>query len=91
MATPARPLESKHADAQDNVVGAEIWVGTSGDRLGALSRQCLSRRIAKRETLATAIERWTEERNQRRRGVDWHFTTADARIKLKRLYPSIGS
>jgi len=67
------------------------WLNMAEIELSALARQCLARRIAKRETLATAIERWVEERNERRRGVDWQFTTADARIKLKRLYPSIGS
>jgi hypothetical protein len=55
----------------------------------ALSRQCLARRIGDRETLAEAVAEWQIDRNERSVGVDWQFTTKDARIKLRRLYPTI--
>ena len=54
-----------------------------------LSRQCLDQRIGDRETLRCEIEAWKKERNEQCHKMDWRFTAADARIKLKRLYPSI--
>ena len=65
------------------------WLNMAEIELSALARQCLSRRIPRREALKEKIDRWVAERNQRRCSVDWQFTTADARIKLRRLYPSI--
>jgi hypothetical protein len=55
--------------------------------LAALSRQCLNRRIADKPTLAAEVGVWECDRNAAGSGVEWRFTTADARIKLKRLYP----
>ena len=52
-----------------------------------LSRQCLSRRIPDAETLEKNIAIWECERNTAQATIDWQFTTADARIKQKRLYP----
>jgi hypothetical protein len=57
--------------------------------LGVLATQCLDRRIGDIETLAREVEAWQARRNTAACKVDWRFTTADARIKLKRLYPSI--
>ena len=57
--------------------------------LSVLNRQCLKRRIPDQDTLKLEIAAWEEERNQKSDSVNWRFTTADARIKLKRLYPSI--
>jgi hypothetical protein len=57
--------------------------------LSALGRQCLSRRIACRETLREQIAHWEKQRNSAKAKLKWRFTTADARIKLQRLYPSI--
>ena len=57
--------------------------------LSVLTRQCLDRRIPDQDTLKLEIAAWEEERNQHFRSVNWRFTTEDARIKLKRLYPSI--
>lgn len=57
--------------------------------LSVLARQCLSDRIASMETLQAQVAAWQHERNQTRVTINWRFTTADARIKLKRLYPSI--
>jgi hypothetical protein len=65
------------------------WLNIAEVELSVLARQCLGRRIARPETLKEKVERWVEERNGRRCKVDWQFTTADARIKLRRLYPSI--
>lgn len=55
----------------------------------ALARQCLSRRIGTREDLEREVLAWQERRNEEAITVNWRFTTADARIKLKRLYPSL--
>jgi DDE superfamily endonuclease len=64
------------------------WLNMAEIELSALGRQCLSRRIAKQETLAAQIKLWQTQRNDAKAKVDWRFTTADARIKLKKLYPS---
>ena len=65
------------------------WLNVAEVELSVLARQCLSTRIADRPTLEAQVEAWETARNQTQKGVDWQFTTADARIKLKRLYPSI--
>lgn len=57
--------------------------------LSVLGRQCLNRRIPDKGTLSSEVNAWEEERNVKVVKVDWRFTTADARIKLKRLYPKI--
>ena len=57
--------------------------------IGVLSRQCLNQRIPDQETLRAEIDAWQEQRNQSATGVNWSFTTEDARVKLKSLYPSI--
>ncbi|MGH6869369.1 MAG: IS630 family transposase, partial [Methylocella sp.] len=57
--------------------------------LGVLSTQCLDRRIPDQQTLITEIAAWEDDRNANHAKADRQFTTADARIKLKRLYPSI--
>ena len=54
-----------------------------------LSRQCLDRRIPDRQTLIEEVAAWHDSRNKRHSKADWQFTTADARVKLKRLYPAI--
>ena len=57
--------------------------------LSALGRQCLSRRIARADTLQRQVAAWETERNASTTRVQWQFTTADARTKLRNLYPSI--
>ncbi|GCA87399.1 hypothetical protein MiTa_00725 [Microcystis aeruginosa NIES-4264] len=57
--------------------------------LSVLNRQCLDRRIPDMDSLKQEIKAWEENRNEKSNLVDWRFTTADARIKLKKLYPSI--
>lgn len=59
--------------------------------LAALSQQCLDRRLADRATLAREVAAWQAARNATGRGVDWRSTTADARSKLKHLYPVLPS
>jgi len=54
-----------------------------------LTRQCLDRRISTRKEIGEQAHNWTRRRNRKQTGVDWHFTTTDARTKLKRLYPKI--
>jgi hypothetical protein len=57
--------------------------------LSILSRQCLDRRIDSPELLTAEVAAWEQTRNAHQAKINWQFTTADARIKLKRLYPSI--
>ena len=54
-----------------------------------LTRQCLDRRIPDQEALVDEVSAWGHDRNVRQSGIDWQFSTDDARIKLKRLYPAI--
>jgi hypothetical protein len=65
------------------------WLDMAEAELSVLARQCLDRRIADRATLASEVAAWEGDRNGAAVRVDWRFTTADARIKLKRLYPQI--
>jgi len=65
------------------------WLNMAEIEFSVLSRQCLDRRIADDETLIQEIHSWEERRNESKATVDWQFTTEDARIKLKKLYPSI--
>ena len=65
------------------------WLNMAEIELSVLSGQCLDRRIPNKETLIQEVAAWESERNQGKYKVDWQFTTKDARIKLKRLYPSI--
>ena len=57
--------------------------------LGVLARQCLDRRIPDQQRLKQETRAWWDQRNRDSIRVDWRFTTQDARIKLKSLYPSI--
>ena len=65
------------------------WLNVAEIELSALSRQCLDRRIPDFSTLQMEIAAWEDDRNNRQTQVDWQFTTADARIKLKSLYPKL--
>jgi hypothetical protein len=83
---PPRPLffltigrKSKHGS----------WLNLAESELGVLSSQCLDRRIADKHTLSEEIAAWEEDRNANHAKADWHFTTDNARIKLKHLYPAI--
>jgi DDE superfamily endonuclease len=65
------------------------WLNMAEIELSVLHRQCLDRRLADKETVQREAAVWEKERNAAKMKIDWRFTTADARIKLKRLYPSI--
>jgi len=65
------------------------WLNMAEIELGILNRQCLDQRIPDQPSLNAHVMAWQSKRNQRRIKVDWQFTTPDAPIKLKRLYPSI--
>ena len=65
------------------------WLNVAEIELSVLTKQCLSRRIANIETLRRETRAWAHRRNEAQTGVDWQFTTKDARTKLKRLYPQI--
>jgi hypothetical protein len=65
------------------------WLNVAEIELSVLARQCLDRRIESVEALLRQLEPWEVERNHRAVGANWRFTTADARIKLKRLYPAV--
>jgi len=64
------------------------WLNVAECELAALSSQCLDRRIGSMARLKQVVGAWEDERNEREVGVDWRFTTADARVKLRRLYPA---
>lgn len=64
------------------------WLNVAECELAALSGQCLDRRIGSAARLRQVVGAWENERNEREVGVDWRFTTADARVKLRRLYPA---
>src|SRR5881275_3130925 len=63
------------------------WLNMAEIELSVLARQCLARRIETREELEREVAAWEEGRNERGVEIRWRFTTADARIKLRRLYP----
>ena len=57
--------------------------------LGVLSFQCLDRRIQDQQMLKEEVEAWEADRNKKHAKADWRFTTENARVKLKRLYPAL--
>ena len=63
------------------------WLDAVEIELSVLTKQCLNRRIGDIETYRREVQAWEDTRNASEKGVDWQFTTTDARIKLKRLYP----
>jgi len=66
------------------------WLDIAEIELSALAAQCLgNRRIPTIELLNVELSAWETRRNAGQKGVDWHFTTTDARLKLKRLYPAV--
>jgi DDE superfamily endonuclease len=65
------------------------WLNVAEMELSVLARQCLDRRIPDSQALRREVRAWEQKRNAAVVKVDWQFTTADARVKLKRLYPTI--
>jgi DDE superfamily endonuclease len=67
------------------------WLNIAEIELSALTLQCLDRRMPDMATLRAETKQWEHRRNAAQKGVDWQFSTHDARIKLRRLYPQIQS
>ena len=65
------------------------WLNIAECELSVLQRQCLDQPIPDMSTLKREVSAWEERRNKACSKVIWHFTTADARIKLRRLYPAV--
>ena len=65
------------------------WLNIAETELSVLAMQCLDRRIPTKQDLEREVEAWEHDRNKATKGVDWQFTTDDARVKLRRLYPQI--
>ncbi|CAN5358387.1 hypothetical protein BH11PLA2_BH11PLA2_38300 [soil metagenome] len=65
------------------------WLNMAETELSVLTKQCLDRRIPDSEMLTREVTAWVKSRNASYAKIDWHFTTDKARVKLKRLYPSI--
>lgn len=65
------------------------WLNIAEIELSVFTQQCLDRRIPDMATLQQEAKGWYRKRNANQKGVDWQFTTGDARVKLKRLYPQI--
>jgi len=65
------------------------WLNMAEIELRVLSEQCLDRRLASRAILEHEVAAWERQRNAANKSINWRFTTADARIKLKHLYPSV--
>lgn len=65
------------------------WLNMAESELAVLATQCLDRRIPDKTALTTEITAWLNQRNTHNAKADWQFTTHDARVKLKNLYPAI--
>lgn len=65
------------------------WLNMAEIELHVLAEQCLNRRLSDRATVEREVAAWEARRNATQQPIDWRFTTADARIKLKHLYPAI--
>lgn len=79
----ARKLELVHTPKHGS------WLNMAEPELSVLARQCLGQRIGCQQQVEALARQWTDTRNRRQRGIDWQFRTADARVKLKYLYPKI--
>ena len=69
-------------------LAVDVRVDLRRREIGVAQHQCLNRRIGNQATLERELKAWSQKRNAAHCGTDWQFTTQDARIKLKRLYPS---
>lgn len=79
----ARKLELVHTPRHGS------WLNMAEPELSVLTRQCLGQRIGEQDRVAGLACNWAETRNRRQTGIDWQFRTADARNRLKYLYPKI--
>lgn len=95
--TPACVYE-RFAPAEARQIAAQLewhytpehgsWLNMAECELSVLARQCLNQRIADAATLKYDVAAWERERNAAQVTIEWQFTTTDARVKLKRLYPA---
>ena len=67
----------------------DSWLNMAEIELNVLIRQCLNRRIPDIETVVSEVKAWQDHRNSQNATINWRFSTKDARIKLKRLYPTL--
>jgi hypothetical protein len=81
----ARRLEIVHTPKHGS------WLNIAESELSALTRQCLARRLPDQAIVTQESALWSDRRNTAQIGIDWHFRTPDARIKLKRLYPKVNA
>lgn len=65
------------------------WLNMAEIELNVLIRQCLNRRIGALATVTAEVTAWQHHRNTQNASINWQFTTSDARIKLRRLYPTV--
>jgi hypothetical protein len=65
------------------------WLNIAEIELSCLTKQCLGRRIPDLALLNTELTAWTDATNADERQAEWRFTTSDARIKLRHLYPGV--
>ena len=65
------------------------WLDMAESELSVLTGQCLDRRIPDKHTLIEEVAAWQHDRNKNHTKADWQFTTDDARVRLKRLYPAL--
>ena len=65
------------------------WLNMAEIELSYLSRQCLDQRLSEKAILEGKVKAWTKVRNEKKIIANWQFTTADARVKLRKLYPTI--
>lgn len=79
----ARKLEIHHTPKHGS------WLNMAEIELSVLSRQCMNTYFETQDQLAAAIAEWERLRNENQAGIDWQFTTEKARVKLKRLYPTL--
>jgi hypothetical protein len=84
------PTEARRlADKLEITPKHASWLDMAEIELSVLARQCLDRRIPDKHALAREVMHWMHDRHVQQSTIDWRFTTPDARIKLKRLYPAI--
>jgi len=87
-----RPEEARRIIEKIEVVHTPrhgSWLNMAECELSVIEKQCLGERIPDQITLRQRVESWETDRNNRSKKIDWQFETADARIKLRRLYPQI--
>lgn len=65
------------------------WLNMAEPELSVMTRQCFADRVGTQQDVANRITAWQKDRNQRQIGINWQFSTEDARVKLKRLYPKV--